>query len=232
MKADLSVQFTTVKGDTDERYYFAAAAQTVGFELVENTPKISNTYSTERVYEPGEPGDVRYYLPWQKGRIMIEDLVEVWLEPAPALREAEGFLQRILHARDADALHQVCSDFDLMYQKAVIAHMRLMMLGKIRLPDLDPDVPEEVEALQILDKFTANLETALTDKDRKKAAQLLKKHWQPALAGWLKAYRSNFLELRNLWVDIPQTLKIARKGRLPLILPKGPKFREMLERWT
>lgn len=232
MKSDLSVRFTGIAGDTVERFHFAAAAQTLGFDFVEHTPKVSNTYSKEKHYEPGEPGDIRYYLDSFKHGLLLEDLVEVWLKPELALEEAKAFPGRILGAKDADLIQEVSLSFNIVYLKSVTAHMRLYSLSRIGLPNIDPENDQEREALNALDGFPSRLEVMRDAKDRKNAVSFSSKHWSPAHVGWLKAFRSNYLELRNLWKEVPSSLKIAREGLPPLVLPRGPKFKEMLERWT
>lgn len=233
MKSDLSVGFTAIRGETDEQFLFAAAAITLGFELAENTPQVSNTYTAARKYEPGEPGDIRYYMPYQKGAILIEDLISVWLNPKEALDEASNLPGRILTAsRDGKAMQELLNGFDIVYLRAVVAHLRLFQLSRISLPDTHEGNSEERDALDYLDTFASRIDTARDPKTAKALSAALSKAWKPAMVGWIKAFKKNYLELRNLWKQAPPTLKIQRNGLPPLVLHKGPKFKQLLERWT
>ena len=232
MNAENVFAFTAVGTDTHERLYFVAAALTIGFELADNTPKCSNVFSVDKKYDPGEPGDVRYYIDVNKGELNINEFVKVWKNREPALREAEAFPGLILLSDDGQNLVKVVQEFDRTYLRAAVATMRQFSLRRISVPDLYNELTEEAKALQTLDTFVTRLETMRTKAEREKAAQLLCTHWRPAMSGWVKAWHKNYLELRNLWKTAPEAIKIERRGLPPLVIPKGPKFKEMLERWT
>lgn len=236
MKENLDIGFKAIQTDTDSRLHFAAAAASVGFDLAEGTPKVSNCYDSEHKYEPGQPGDVRMYLPLLANGININEFVTVWKEPETALREAESLPARIQSATDPQTVQQLIFSFDALYMGAAVAYMKLHSLGRVQLPDVFHPSDEEKKAILALDYFsTEALESAemRSPKGRKTIAQKLARNWQPAIVAWLKSYRANLLELRNLWKDAPQSIRINRgNGLPPLVLEKGPHFKELLERWT
>lgn len=227
---DVGIGFRAVSGDKDDRIGFAAAAVSVGFDLVEETPGVSNVYSEENKYEPDKPGDIKYFLPLSKGAIEVSDLAKVWIDPGKALNDAEALPARIKSAAKAQELAAICVEFDSIYIKAAFAHMRLFSLNRIKLPGHTTD---EDNASSYLDSFARKLEDAHDKSSRTKLAKTLAANWKPAMVSWLRAYRSNFLELSNLWKEVPKSLKIKRgNGLPPLVLPQGPKFEQMLKRWT
>ena len=65
-------EFVTVHTDLDERSFFIAAAMTCGFRLADNTPGLTNVYSTDETFERGQSGDVRMML--QARRILSAKL--------------------------------------------------------------------------------------------------------------------------------------------------------------
>ena len=228
------VGFKAQPVDKDDRLAFVAAATTIGFELCEGTPKVSNVYDQDHPYEQGQPGDVRMYLPQLANQININEFIEVWNNPRPAFLAAEAFHQRIKTAKDGQQLVEVVHAFQPMYLSAVVAHMKEFSRGCIDMPDVWEIAKEEQYGLDTLDKFEiTHLETALQQKDRNRAAGVMVRCWRPAMVAWLKAYRQNRLELSNLWQEVPQAIRIKRgHGLPPLVLERGPKFKELLERWT
>lgn len=234
MKTELDVGFKALTQETDSRLSFTAAALAVGFELCDKTPGVSNVYDTDRKFEPGEAGDVKIYLPLLSDGININEFIEVWNDPEEALDEAGQLPYLIQTADNAQLLVSLQARFDVLYLSAAIAYMRLESQGKIKLPGSIKPTREEIAALDMLDTFAAQLtpENLRSNKSRVKLAQELQRHWQAAMYGWLKCYRQNILEIRNLWQEVPPAIRIKRKGLPPLILEKGPKFEELLQRWT
>ncbi len=229
-----NVSFNAVSPDTDARFSFVAAALAMGFKMADHTPGLSNVYSKERRYEPGEPGDLRYFLTIANNQISLDDLGETWVNPKQALVDAEALPDRIKLAQNADELQRLLSRFDTLYQKAAVGHMRFLSKGMIAMPDsdLNPNKQEKA-ALKELDGFRVTLEKLRTSQDRKNAVATLVKHWKPAMVAWLRAFKGHHLELKNLWHHAPAAIKIERpNSRFPLVIPKGPKFNEMLQRWT
>jgi hypothetical protein len=228
------VGFKAQPVDKDDRLAFVAAATTIGFELCEGTPKVSNVYDQGHPFEPGQPGDVRMYLPQLANDININEFIEVWNDPEAAFRSAEAFPQRIKGAKDGQKLVEIVHAFQPVYLSAVVAHMKELSRGRIAVPDVWEIGKEEQYGIDTLDKFEAtHLESAIEQKDRNRAASVMIRCWRPAMFGWLKAYRQNRLELSNLWQDVPQAIRIKRgHGLPPLVLERGPKFKELLERWT
>ena len=229
-----NVSFNAVSPDTDARFSFVAAALAMGFKMADHTPGLSNVYSTDRKYEPGEPGDLRYYLTIANNQISLDQLGETWVNPRQALVDADALVDRIQMAKDADELQSLVTSFDTLYQKAAVGHMRFMAKGQLSMPDADLNPSDqEKSALQSLDRFRLTLEQIRTPKDRKAAIKILLRDWKPAMIGWLRAFKGHHLELKNLWHDAPAAIKIERpNSKFPLVIPKGPKFNEMLQRWT
>jgi hypothetical protein len=229
---NVGIGFRAVSNDKDSRIGFAAAAVSIGFDLVDNTPGVSNVYSAENKYEPEQPGDVRYYLPLSSGAVQISEIASVWLDPRQALERAEALPQRITSANNGQELAKICVEFDSIYIGAAVAHMRLFSLSRITLPTIAP-TDEETQAVEYLDGFARALEDCYEASARKKATKALHQKWKPAMISWIRAYKANYLELSNLWKEVPKSLKIARgNGLPPLVLPQGPKFDQMLKRWT
>jgi hypothetical protein len=232
MKGNIEIDFTSVGTDKNDRKHFVAAAFALGFEMAENTSGITNVYSKAKSYERGEPGDVSFLLSTALRRISINAFVEVWLDPNQALNDAEGLPARILSANDAQKLIMVSDSFELTYMKAAIAHIRHYSKGLIRLPDVYEPSGEEIAATEFLDDIQQKISKASTERFRRNIALLVTKHWKPAMVAWIKAYRGHLLELEHLWKEAPESISIDTGGRFPLIIPRGPKFKQMLERWT
>ena len=229
---NIGIGFRAIPGDKEDRVGFAAAAVSVGFELVDNTPGVSNVYSTENKYDPEEQGDIRYYIPLQKGALEVSDIAKIWIEPGDQLKIAEQLPSRITGAKTAQDLAKLCVEFDGIYLGTALAHMRLFSLSRISLAGYEPG-REEVKAIDFLDSFSRHLEDCVDPGSRKNASNLLIKHWRPAMMSWLRAYKANYLELSNLWKEVPKSIKISRgNGLPPLVIPQGPKFEQMLKRWT
>lgn len=229
--------FTATSDDTEERVMFAAAAVTLGYELAEGTPKVSNVYGKGQEYEPGQPGDVRIYLPLVGNGININEIVRVWKDPDAALLEAEALPGLIINADNGQKLLNLIQTFDLLYLAGTAANIRQYSLGRVSIPDVFDPNDEEKRAVRALDTFVADhLDTEEMKKGRKqreKAARHLCAHWYAAQVAWVKAYRTNLIEIRNLWKTVPPAIKIARPGmRFPLVLERGPRFKELLTRWT
>ena len=229
-----NVSFNAVNPDTDARFTFVAAALAMGFKMADHTPGLSNVYSKSRRYEPGEPGDLRYYLTIANNQISLDELGGTWVNPRQALVDADALPERIKLAKDADQLQSLVTGFDTIYQKAAVGHMRYMAKGQLSMPDADLNpTQEESAALESLDRFRLTLEQVRTPQERKAAVQILLRHWKPAMVGWLRAFKGHHLELQNLWHHAPAAIKIERpNSKFPLVIPKGPKFNEMLQRWT
>ncbi|HAG05865.1 MAG TPA: hypothetical protein DCG68_03285 [Cryomorphaceae bacterium] len=201
--------------------------------MADGTPGLSNVYTTDRPFEPGEPGDLRYYLAVKNQGLSLTQFGHVWNDPDSSLQNAEALTARIKLATEGEAIQKITVEFDEIYQKAALGHMRLLSLGRLRMPDasLYPETAEK-HALEALNGFRDVLAVLRDDKGRNNAIRALNKHWKPAMVGWLRAYRGHLLELRNLWKIAPEAIKIHRPGKMPLVIPKGPKFKEMLTRWT
>ena len=233
MKHEIGQAFTGVGSDTNDRYHFVAALFAIGFELADKTPGITHVYSSEKKFEPGQMGDVRYIFAANFNGININAFVETWMNPDQALRDAEGLTARIRSADSAKKALECGQQFELTYLRAAIAHMRLVSQGRINCDGFDYEENSiEQQSTEFLDGVGHRIEQALTSKQRDTVAKAIFKHWKPAMVSWIKAYQGHLLELKNLWKEAPEAIKIDTGGRYPLIIPKGPKFKQLLERWT
>lgn len=232
----IGLGFTTTGADRDERLTFAAAAVTLGYDLAEGTPKISNCYDTQNRYEPGEPGDIRFYLPLLAHGININELIRVWKNPGAALDAAADLPERIDRANDAHTLAAVVEIAEETYLSAACAYMRLLSLGRVQnSPAMGAPTREERRAVEFLDTLTEALQSPemTHDRHRRNYATKIVEHWPRAMFAWMRAYKGNLLELRNLWKEVPPAIKIERPGmKFPLVLEKGPRFQELLNKWT
>tara|TARA_R110000772_G_scaffold78559_1_gene168570 strand:- start:23514 stop:24215 length:702 start_codon:yes stop_codon:yes gene_type:complete len=233
MSTKIGTTFTPVGSDTDERNYFVAALFAIGFSLADNSPGITHVYSAERKYEHEQRGDVRYLFNGKFHGIPVNDFIATWKNPDQALRDAEGLPARIRSADTPLLMLDVSRRFELVYLRAAIAHMRLVSLGRINAAGFDYEANDQEKAsTDFLDTAASRLEQAHTPKHREVLAKTIFKHWKPAMVSWLKAYRGHVLELNNLWKEAPESIKIDTGDRFPIIIPKGPKFKQLLERWT
>jgi len=228
----MRVGYTTTGTDTDERTQFIAAALTLGFELADNTPCVSNVYSIDRTFEPGQPGDVRYFLATHSRGIPIQEIAAIWRNHDGPLESAKAFPGRILTIADNQSHCEVVTAFDDVYQHSALVYMRRYGLSRVYVSDPHNLHNEERQALEVLDGFAKVIDNARDQKSREAACRLLAQHWKPAMCGWVKAFVANMLELRNLWQEAPAAIKIQRDNLPPLVIPKGPKFKELLKRWT
>lgn len=233
MKHEIGSAFTGVGSDTDERYHFVAALFAVGFDLADGTPGITHVYSSKNKYERGQTGDIRYIFAAQFRGININAFVDTWKNPEQALRDAEGLPARIKTTATGKELLKLSQRFELLYLQAAVGHMRLASLSRIDCTGFSAE-PNSVEstATDYLDTVAQRIESAVTPKQRDAIAKAVVKHWRPAMVSWLKAYRGHLLELRNLWKEAPESIKIDTGDRFPIIIPKGPKFKQLLNRWT
>lgn len=241
------VKFTTVKlTDTDERFYFAAACLTFGFELSEFTPGLQNVYDRDKKVEQGAPGDCRIYLPvTSQGGIEMEALVSIWRDPTEDLTDAEALRGQFSTATTFHDL-MVLSELIANLQVAVaLAHIRAFSLKKFAIHEPMEILPAEKNAIDVLDSMPGRIIGHGARTDPHAHALKIKREFDavwdptcsmpqgPAMAGWVKYWIQNYLEIRNLWRKAPRALKIDRgEGRAPLVIPEGKNFNAMLERWT
>ena len=234
--------FVAVKTDLDERAYFIAAALTCGFNLAENSPQITNTYSKDDVYERGQSGDVRMLIePRSKDGVPLPLLAKTWRDWDEPMNQATEIPRRIADADNDQKVMALISGSDdwpgiewLVFASALV-HMRLFSLGKIALPDNNPASDEEKEAVAIIDGITARISdpTKAMKRNRTDLAKSVASAWRPAMVCWVKAFTLNYIEIRDVWKEAPKSIKISRgEGRLPLVLPKGPNFARDLKAYT
>ena len=235
-------EFVTVQSDTEERSYFVAAALTCGFDLAENTPMISNTYSLNDKYERGQFGDVRMLLEARSADgIPLPLFAKVWRDWDEPMTQATEIARRVNEADTTQKVMNLIQGEDdwpgvewLIFTSA-LAHMRLFTLRRISLPNLNAASDEEIEAANILDGIAERFSDPSKNNKRMRLAlaKSVAASWKPAMVSWVKAFTVNYLEIRDIWRKAPESIKIDRgEGRLPLVIPKGPDFKKMLDKWT
>lgn len=210
---------------------FHAACVTVGIPLEENTPGVSNVYSNAAQWKDKAPGDVTYFLSQSSGLNPLA-IAEIWLNPKEALDDSLALPSLLIGARTIDELKEAGQSVSEMTIRGAVAHMALFCSGKYKLPSLDL-LDEERRAIEILDAIPRSLELAKTvGRSGANAAAKVTEAWKPAMVGWVKAWVSNYRELTHVWKSARPALKIERENQLPLIIPKGPQFAQLLRRWT
>lgn len=209
---------------------FLACCATAGIELETSAKGISNTYSKDQKYDPDEPGAIHYYLSKGQG-INPAALAFIWENPEHDLQEAAQLDGRIRNCKDSDDWKEIIEDVEALIFNAAVANISLFASGK-RNVDSSSVSAEETLAAEILDKIPGRMRA--NNKIPKAAfADELKKFWEPAMSAWIKAWISNYLELRHIWKVAGKSIKIERPDeRFPLIIPQGKDARKLLRRWT
>ena len=209
---------------------FLACCATAGVKLETDAKGISNTYSKDQKYDPDEPGDIHYYLSKRQG-INPPALAFIWKNPDHDLQEAAQLDGRIRNCKSPDDWEDIVDDVEALSFNSAIANISLFASGK-RNVDSSSVSAEETLAAEILDKLPERMRI---NKKLPKAAfaDELKKHWEPAMSAWIKAWIANYLELRHIWKVAGKSIKIERPDEpFPLIIPKGKDARMLLRRWT
>ena len=229
---EMITSFKPIGIDTDERFAFVSACFTLGFEFAKSTPGVSQTFSRDKPYEPGENGDVRFYLDTASNSVSIREITAAWLKPDPALMAAEALPVRIEQAKDAQLMQKLVLDFEHVYLCAIAAHMLLFSQGRLKVSGGITPTREEKAALEALDGFGDTLKHMRSSADRKGARNLLARHWKAAMVGWIRAYHANTIQVANLWKEAPEFIKVDKPGaKFPLVLPKNENLEKCLKRW-
>lgn len=208
---------------------FLAACATVGIGLQKGTPGISNTYSLERKYDPEEPGDISFCISSQNGRNPLA-IAKIWRDPSPDFIEAAGLKQALLKCKDAEQWGKLASDVDALNFNCGIGSMSLFASGKFTVDSITVS-DQEREASLLLHQLPEAMRRG-SYKDAGRVAAKLSEAWNPAMFAWVKAWISNYHELRDAWKAARPAIKIERDGAFPLIIPKGKDFYKLLKRWT
>ena len=210
---------------------FLAACTTVGINLESGTPGVSNIYSKSRKYDRGEPGEISYFLSDKQG-INPMAIAKVWHDPHPDLKEAVTLPQRLLGARTSDDLQLISKDLEALIVLCAAAHMSLFCSGRFALPSLDLTA-EESYAVKVIDEMPAKIAKLQPGSAAKgKLAAQLCEMWRPCMIAWVKAWVANYRETRDVWLNARPAIRIERGDGIPLILPRGKGFAELLRRWA
>lgn len=192
---------------------------------------ISNQYSRDRKYERGEPGSVYYFLKWDAA-ISPMSVAKVWNDPAPDVEECRMIPLRLRTTREIDAWKKLAQDIDALHVWCAVANMRAFSDGKFSVGMLAV-TDEEREAAQWVSDLPARMSKLVTvgDEGRKLAEEIVPR-WDRAMVAWVKAWAAQYMEIRKAWLAANPKLRIDRgENTLPIIIPKGPQFRELLRRW-
>lgn len=212
---------------------FLAACMTCGIELESGTPGISNTYSKGKKYEPGEPGEIHYYLSNKQGLNPLA-IAKVWHNPEKDLEEASGLEQRLLSCKDGDAWEKIAGDIDTLIVCGAVALMSRFAAGKVGINN-EYISDEEEHAAKCLSDIPGRMR-AIQGHHKRPGGQIaadLSKYWEPAMFAWLKAWIHNYRIQRHLWQKAHKAIKIEREGNpFPLVIPATPKGKELLRKWT
>jgi hypothetical protein len=210
---------------------FLAACLTVGIELQEGTPKISNTYSKSRKYDPDEPGDIHYYLSDEQG-INPHAVAKVWLNPDPDLQEASTLSVQLIKCSNVDDWMQLSDDIGALMVNCAVGHMKHFTEAKFSIDRLLVSDQERIAA-ERLDSIPQMMRDSARARNGGKIAAILNDTWRPAMFAWVKAFAANYAENRDIWKLARPSIKFERdNGAFPLIIPKGKDFSKLVRRWA
>ncbi len=207
---------------------FFAACVTAGVTLEHGTPGISNVYSKGVKYDPDEPGTISYHLS-QTG-VGPLTLAKVWLDPGRDMAEAAALPSRMIKARTEDEWQSIADDLELLHVYCAVAHIKAFSDGKIGILTRSVTDQEEIAA-QVLSDMPEAIRSATGRRNGGKIAARFDSVWMPAMHAWVKAWISNYLELKDSWKAANPAIKIEREG-FPLVIPKGPQFEKLARRWV
>ena len=208
---------------------FLAACATVGIELQAGGAAISNVYSAGRKYDPEEPGDVSFCVSDGQG-INPLAIAKVWLHPDSELAEAEALGMRLRACKDPDEWERIAGDIDNLHVTAAIATISHFKSGRFAI-DSRAVSDQERQAANVM----SGLASAMRADKRRDGARfslLLAANWTPSMFAWVKAWVSNYLELREIWKAATPSIKIDRGDDFPLVIPKGKDFYKLMKRWA
>lgn len=242
--------FLPVPADRLEREGFIAAALACGATLPSETPAISNVYDRDRPYDPGEPGMIHWYLDVpDREASLLKALSKVWNDTGGALRatldEITVFPERILTAATPGERESAGTRLDQLTALSACAWMRCHFSGQA-FPQIVDDIVtrEEKDAATALDRMPSTLsdhqKNGLNQEARRRKLALeLRKIYPPAMAAWVKCWRTHRrLTGGDTWqAHGHRALKINRdpEGRPPLVIPicRDPRKTDaLLDRWV
>jgi hypothetical protein len=209
---------------------FLALCFTLGIDLEKQTGGISNAYSKGVTYDPGEPGTISYFL--SDGGINPLAIAAVWQNPEKDLAEAMALPQRLLKCRDAQEWARIADDIDALHVWGAVAHIRHFTQGKFSIDSKSVSDAED-RAAQVLSDMGDAMRRDAERRNGGAYAAKLSECWNPAMFAWVKAWISNYLEVRDLWEHATPSVKIEREdGMFPIIIPKGKDFARLVKRWV
>lgn len=208
---------------------FLAVCATVGIELQPGTPGVSNCYSAGRKYDRDEPGDISFHLSERQG-INPLAISKVWRFPDEELADCAALPGRLISCRTPDDWEKLIEDVEILHLTGAVANIRKFSEGKFAI-DSKTVSDGEKRSAQVMSGMA---ESMRRDKSRNggKVAASLAAHWTPSMFAWVKAWVTNYLELREAWKTARPSIKIDRGDGFPLVIPKGKDFAKLMRRWA
>lgn len=208
---------------------FVAAWLTVGGTLQKGSPGISNTYDKARKYDPDEPGTISYHLSRDKYDPLA--LAKVWRNPDMELAEVVAIKTRLVTCKDLATWEAIADDIEVLHVNGAVATISLFAQGKIGV-DSRTVSDEEEQAAKVLSGMSASMK-AMTRPEGGKVAAIFDQVWNRAMFAWLKAWISNYQEVKVAWKLAEPSIKIERDGQFPIVLRKNtPNLTGLLKRWA
>jgi hypothetical protein len=137
---------------------------------------------------------------------------------------------RLRTTREPENWLQLADDIELLQAWFAVAKMRDFAEGRLFIGGIARDDREE-QAAQWLSDLPGKMR--LQRGGGKDLADRIEVEWPMAMTAWVKAWASNYLELKRAWLAARPALKISRGDEeLPVIIPKGKQFKELLHRWA
>lgn len=241
---DQGLRFAAVPGDRNSRLAFRAAALTCGFKAPENGPTMANCYTEKMPWRKNDPypGHISYLIGTINNRNgVLGALKQLWAvdQDRKDTLNAVGLIPaRIIHAKTQQELDELAKDAESLIELSMVVFMWLYSHGKLaKEPEPGAATQEENLAIAEIDNLPALIKASKNGEQRKRIAKRMGLMWQPAIAGWLKAFRHNYREQSGEWQGSRKTIKIDRseRGMLPLLIPickDRKKTQNLIQRWT
>lgn len=212
---------------------FLACCVTLGIDLEPGTPGISNTYSKDRKYERDskgkiEPGNVHYYLDMATRNPLA--VAKVWASPDADMTEWEAIPARLIACRTQDEWGSIADDIEALHAWVAVYYMRQFSEGKFKVDCLHVADEERIAAEKL--SAMASEMKAMRGRNGGAVAAKLSLIWRPAMFAWVKAWISNYRELRDVWETATPSIKIDRGDFFPIIIPQGKDFKRLMKRWV
>lgn len=209
---------------------FVACCATLGIELQDGSPKISNVYDVSRKYDPDEPGEVSYLLSDKSQVANPLAVAKVWEDPSKDLIECAAIQTRLSSCRSIDDWNKLSDDVEALHVWGAVAHIKLFTQNKFAIDSRTVSDAEE-QAAQWISDLAQTIRRSRPGAGPGIAAKFAA-NWTPAMFAWVKAWVANYVELRDVWKAARPAIKIDRGDDFPLIIPKGKNFAKMMKRWA